>query len=217
MNHARLRKTHSDSTIRLPPGTNSSIAAYGPSPRTGAPRRVIQLIRGSNMTRFLPGAFFLIRPVAPLVKFAVAAEAPTNKTVGAPQALNNLPLAYAVFHNSEWSGPQSADRIPSHPPVDARVPLMGYHDLTPAATTHRDRGRSALPGRAERGRGSTDSPREGWIVVASPRASCRPRVNVDLCVPIRAGTRCHRPPAARSGRRIPRIHQPAPSKRAHLH
>src|SRR5579862_7279182 len=125
MNHARLRKTHSESTIRLPPGTNSSIAAYGPNPRIGAPRRVIQLIRGSNMTRFLPGAFFLIRAVASLVKFAVAAEAPTQETVGAAQAVNNPPLEYAVFHNSEWSGPQSSDRIPSPPPVNGRVPLMG--------------------------------------------------------------------------------------------
>jgi hypothetical protein len=45
----RFRTAHSESAIKLPPGTRSTIAAYGPSPRNELASRVFQLLRERSM------------------------------------------------------------------------------------------------------------------------------------------------------------------------
>jgi hypothetical protein len=45
----RFLTAHSESAIKLPPGSRSSIAAYGPSSRNELTSRVFQLSRGGAM------------------------------------------------------------------------------------------------------------------------------------------------------------------------
>ena len=47
----RFLTAHTESAIRLPPGSRSSIAAYGPISRNDLPSRVFQLSRGRAMER----------------------------------------------------------------------------------------------------------------------------------------------------------------------
>jgi hypothetical protein len=47
----RFLTAHTESAIKLPPGSRSSIAAYGPIPRNDLPSRDFQLSRGRAMDR----------------------------------------------------------------------------------------------------------------------------------------------------------------------